>query len=130
MWPIRPTIASCSLKTPPSYKEFGSVSPWLTVQQRAYRLFMERHEDLAAFATVVRTFRRAAGYTQEGFAHEARLDRGFVGAVERGERNVGFRKIRQLLVGLGIDWRDLGIALQEVDPLPRRASGRRSRSSA
>ena len=82
---------------------------------------MERHEELSALAEVIRTFRRAAGYTQEGFAYDAHLDRGFVGAVERAERNVGFRKIRQLLVGLGIDWREFGRALQELDPLPTRS---------
>lgn len=89
---------------------------------------MERHEELLPLAEVMRTYRRAAGYTQEGFAHEARLDRGFVGAVERAERNVGFRKIRQLLVGLGVNWREFGSALQEIDPLPSRASGRSRRS--
>ncbi|HZS60980.1 MAG TPA: helix-turn-helix transcriptional regulator [Gemmatimonadaceae bacterium] len=89
---------------------------------------MERHEELLPLAEVIRTFRRAAGYTQEGFAYEAHLDRGFVGAVERAERNVGFRKIRQLLVGLGIDWREFGKALQELDPLPTR--GHRQREDA
>lgn len=90
---------------------------------------MERHEELLPLAEVIKSYRRAAGYTQEGFAYEAHLDRGFVGAVERAERNVGFRKIRQLLQGLGISWREFGAALQELDPLPskghphRRARG-------
>ena len=82
---------------------------------------MERHDELVPLAEVIRGYRRAAGYTQEGFAYEAHLDRGFVGAVERAERNVGFRKIRQLLVGLGIDWREFGKALQELDPLPTKS---------
>lgn len=81
---------------------------------------MERHAELLPLAEVIRTFRRSAGFTQEGFAYESHLDRGFVGAVERAERNVGFRKIRQLLVGLGVDWREFGTALQELDPLPTR----------
>jgi transcriptional regulator with XRE-family HTH domain len=91
---------------------------------------MERHDDLTPFAKVIRTFRQAGGYTQEGFAHESHLDRGFVGAVERAERNVGFRKIRQLLIGLGIDWSDFGVALQEIDPLPKRGSSRRRSSGS
>ena len=85
---------------------------------------MERHEDLEPLAEVIRTYRRAAGYTQEGFATEANLDRGFVGAMERAERNPGYRKLRQLLVGLGIDWREFGAALDKLDPLP--AKSRRS----
>lgn len=90
---------------------------------------MERHEELLPLAEVIRSCRRSAGYTQEGFAYEAHLDRGFVGAVERAERNVGFRKIRQLLVGLGMNWREFGAALQELDPLPTRGhSHRRGRS--
>ena len=81
---------------------------------------MQRHADLAPLAEAIRAFRRAAGYTQEGFAQEADLDRGFVGAVERAERNVGYRKIRALLVGLGVSWKDLGAALDELDRLPSR----------
>ena len=93
-----------------------------------YTYAVQRHEELQPLAEVIRSYRRAAGYTQEGFAYEAHLDRGFVGAVERAERNVGFRKIRQLLLGLGINWREFGLALQELDPLPMRGSHRRSRS--
>jgi hypothetical protein len=48
-----------------------------------------------------------------------------VGAVERAERNVGFRKIRQLLLGLGMNWREFGDALQDLDPLPTRGHSRR-----
>jgi len=92
-------------------------------QVHRYACVVERHEELQPLAEVIKTYRRAAGYTQEGFAYEAHLDRGFVGAVERAERNVGFRKIRQLLMGLGINWREFGAALQELDPLPTR--GRR-----
>jgi len=78
---------------------------------------MERHEDLAPLAETMRAFRKAAGYTQEAFANAAHLDRGFVGAVERAERNVGFRKVRALLVGLRVTWRDFGAALDDLDPL-------------
>jgi len=79
-----------------------------------------RRADLAVLAEVVRVYRKAGGFTQEGFAHEAKLDRGFIGAVERGERNVGFRKIRALLVGLRVNWREFGAALHELDTIPRR----------
>jgi transcriptional regulator with XRE-family HTH domain len=102
--------------------------PCIGAWSHRYASAVERHEELQPLAEVIRTYRRAAGYTQEGFAYEARLDRGFVGAVERAERNVGFRKIRQLLVGLGMNWREFGAALQDLDPLPTKGhSHRRSR---
>jgi transcriptional regulator with XRE-family HTH domain len=81
---------------------------------------VRRHSDLQPLADALRGLRKTAGYTQESFAYESHLDRGFVGAVERAERNVGYRKLRQLLVGLGISWRDFGAALHELDPLPTR----------
>jgi len=87
---------------------------------------VRRHDDLEPLAEVIRTYRRAAGYTQEGFATEADLDRGFVGAMERAERNPGYRKIRQLLIGLGVNWREFGAALHDVDPLPTRIRSRES----
>jgi transcriptional regulator with XRE-family HTH domain len=100
-------------------------------QSHRYASTVERHEELQPLAEVIRSYRRAAGYTQEGFAYESHLDRGFVGAVERAERNVGFRKIRQLLVGLGINWREFGAALQDLDPLPTRSHrGRGDRKSS
>lgn len=78
----------------------------------------ERYAELKPLADTIRTFRKATGYAQEAFAYEVNLDRGFVGAIERAERNVGYRKIRQLLVGLGVTWADFGVALHEQDPLP------------
>jgi transcriptional regulator with XRE-family HTH domain len=86
---------------------------------------VRRHTDLQALADAMRGMRKAAGHTQESFAYDAHLDRGFVGAVERAERNVGYRKLRQLLVGLGVTWRDFGLALHELDPLPARPHAHR-----
>lgn len=37
-----------------------------------------------AFGAVARSFRKQAGFSQEGFAHEAGFDRSFWGAIERG----------------------------------------------
>jgi transcriptional regulator with XRE-family HTH domain len=81
---------------------------------------VKRREDLRPLADTLRATRKAAGHTQESFAYAADLDRGFVGAVERAERNVGYRKLRQLVAGLGISWRQFGAALHERDPLPER----------
>jgi transcriptional regulator with XRE-family HTH domain len=83
---------------------------------------MRRCLDLLPLADTLRALRQTAGHTQESFAYDAGLDRGFVGAVERGERNVGYRNLRRLVVGLGVSWVEFGVALHERDPLP--ASGR------
>lgn len=69
----------------------------------------------------MRSLRQATDETQEQFADRAQLDRGFVGAVERGERNVGHRKVRALLLGHGINWEEFGRLMQRADPLPRLA---------
>lgn len=91
---------------------------------------MQRHVELAPLADTIRALRKAAGYTQEGFANAVRLDRGFLGAVERAERNVGFRNLRALLLGLRVTWRDFGIALDDLDPLCVRSEAERDAALA
>ena len=77
-----------------------------------------RHDRLAAFAQVVRTYRKTTGFSQERFAYEAGLDRAGYGRLERGEGNLTYLNIRRLLVGLGVTWLDFGASLHEVDALP------------
>ncbi|NIT59301.1 MAG: helix-turn-helix domain-containing protein [Aliifodinibius sp.] len=36
----------------------------------------------------IRQLRREKGYSQEGFAAAAGIDRSYMGAIERGERNI------------------------------------------
>jgi hypothetical protein len=45
------------------------------------------------------------------------MARNGVGEVELGDRNIGFRNLRRLLIALRADWREFGVALQAVDPL-------------
>ena len=40
--------------------------------------------------------RKAKGWSQEKLAHESQLDRSYVGAVERGERNISLLNICKL----------------------------------
>jgi transcriptional regulator with XRE-family HTH domain len=86
---------------------------------------MTGRPDLQALAVTLRALRKAKGYTQESFAYDAGLDRGFVGAAERGERNLGFRKLRQLMIGLGVTWVEFGAALHVQDPIETRQGARR-----
>lgn len=55
------------------------------------------------FGRRVRELRTERGLSQEELASIARLDRSYLGAVERGERNVTLVKIVQIARGLGVE---------------------------
>jgi transcriptional regulator with XRE-family HTH domain len=59
------------------------------------------------FGSRVRALRENAGFSQEGFALHANIDRAYVGGVERGERNVSLDNIHYFAEALGVDVRDL-----------------------
>lgn len=44
--------------------------------------------ELVLIGQQIRKIRKARGYSQESFAYEAGLGRGYYGGVERGERNI------------------------------------------
>ena len=50
-------------------------------------------EMLVALGGVIQARRKRMGYTQESLADAADLHRTFVGAIERGERNVTFKNL-------------------------------------
>jgi transcriptional regulator with XRE-family HTH domain len=51
----------------------------------------------------IRTIRKKRGLSQENMALEANLDRSFVGAVERGERNASFLTLCAIAQVIGCD---------------------------
>lgn len=51
----------------------------------------------------IRDQRKTLGWTQEKLADEARLDRSYVGGIERGGRNITFTKLCQVCAALGCD---------------------------
>lgn len=64
---------------------------------------MAAEEDiLIRFGRRLRLLRKAAGFSQEGFALECELDRSYVGAVERGERNLSLRNLYQMAKKLNV----------------------------
>jgi len=68
------------------------------------------HEDdpiLEEFGLRLRKLRKERGYSQEGFALECGLDRSYVGAIERGERNLSLRNIKTMAKRLGITLSDM-----------------------
>lgn len=46
-----------------------------------------------AFGRNLRTIRKSKGFSQERLAHEAGIDRSYVGKIERGEVNVTIEKL-------------------------------------
>ncbi len=55
----------------------------------------------------LRRLRRARGWSQESFGHHIGWHRTFVGAVERGERNLTLRTVERLCQQLGVHPVDL-----------------------
>ena len=55
------------------------------------------------FGARVRTLRTEKGWSQEDFAFECGLHRTYIGAVERGERNVSLENIKKIADTFKID---------------------------
>lgn len=80
-----------------------TISPW-TVKRLLARIGrMPQPFDIQTFGRNVRALRRAAGHSQEGFAHLAGLDRTYVGGIERGERNPALKTIIRLAEALDVE---------------------------
>ena len=56
----------------------------------------------ALFGQRVRQLRTLRGWSQELFAHQAGLDRSYMGGVERGERNISLENICLIAKALGV----------------------------
>ena len=59
------------------------------------------------FGARVRELRLEMGLSQERFAAKCKLDRTYVGSVERGERNIALRNIEKISKALGISISEL-----------------------
>ena len=58
---------------------------------------------LVSFGRQVAAARRKLGLSQEALAAKAGIHRTYVGAVERGERNISLLNIHKLAEALGVD---------------------------
>jgi transcriptional regulator with XRE-family HTH domain len=54
-------------------------------------------------ATNMRRLRAARGLSQEALAHDSGINRTYLSAVERAERNVSIDNIARIAKGLGVD---------------------------
>jgi transcriptional regulator with XRE-family HTH domain len=55
----------------------------------------------------VATLRRKKGFSQEGFAHECGFNRSYMGAVERGEKNITLAMTNKIARALNISLSEL-----------------------
>lgn len=60
-----------------------------------------------AFGQNLRAIRKSKGFSQERLAHEAGIDRSYVGKIERGEVNITIEKIYLLADHLQCSPKDL-----------------------
>jgi transcriptional regulator with XRE-family HTH domain len=51
--------------------------------------------------------RKKRGFSQEGFAHECRFHRSYMGAVERGEKNITLAMLNRIAVTLKMSLQEL-----------------------
>jgi transcriptional regulator with XRE-family HTH domain len=51
--------------------------------------------------------RKKRGFSQEGFAHECGFHRSYMGAVERGEKNITLAMVHRVAKGLKISLQEL-----------------------
>lgn len=62
----------------------------------------------------IRAKRRELGMSQEGLAHEAGLDRSYVGRIERGEHNLTFVSLVRIARAMGCDVAALTVNLPKT----------------
>lgn len=63
---------------------------------------MKKQPALVKLGQRVRKFRERSGVSQEELAHQADLDRTYVGGVERGERNLGTLNLLRIAAALNV----------------------------
>lgn len=68
---------------------------------------MEKEALAREFGILIRRLRLERGYSQERFGEVCRIDRTYVGMIERGEVNVTLAMVVKLARGLGISLVDL-----------------------
>ncbi len=68
---------------------------------------VEPEELLSEVGDTIRRLRAAQGYSQEAFAQEARLNRAYMGGVERGQRNVGVVNLYRIARALDMSLSEL-----------------------
>lgn len=69
--------------------------------------------DLKTLGQRIKERRKSLGWTQEELAYRAKIDRSYIGGVERGDRNLTFTVLCQLCTALECDVAALAFDLPE-----------------
>lgn len=67
---------------------------------------------------VIRNERAVRGFSQESFAHEVGVHRTYMGAIERGEQNVGVINLARIANALGTPLSELFVLAEELRSSP------------
>lgn len=71
---------------------------------------------LNVFASNLRRYRLALGFSQEKLAELTGLHRTYISAIERGKRNISISNIEKVAIALGIEpWRLLLVNTQDTE---------------
>lgn len=74
-------------------------------------VWLNRQTSLQVLGERIRTARKAKGLSQEDLALESNIDRSYIGGIERGERNLSFKKLCSVARVVG---RDIGSLCREL----------------
>ena len=64
---------------------------------------MKKDRSAQILGSRIQRARKKRGWSQEDFAYRANIDRSYMGGVERGERNLSFKKLCAIAAALGLD---------------------------
>jgi DNA-binding XRE family transcriptional regulator len=101
------------------YAEVGAIQlglPYVHVSNgdtRSQRVKKDRSAEI--LGSRIQRARKKRGWSQEDFAYRANIDRSYMGGVERGERNLSFKKLCAIATTLGRDVASLTRGLPVVD---------------
>jgi transcriptional regulator with XRE-family HTH domain len=70
--------------------------------------------DHAIFGAAIRELRKERGISQEGLALKSGLNRGYFGAVERGERNVSLANILKIAAALEVPASQIHLCAEQL----------------
>jgi len=61
----------------------------------------------------IRDLRKAEGYSQESFAYKLKLHRTYIGALERGEKNITIKNLEKIAQCLNVKVSDLFLSIKQ-----------------
>lgn len=77
---------------------------------------MAEEDLLKQLGDTIRRLRSERGYSQESFAQAAKLNRAYMGGVERGQRNVGVVNIAQIAATLNLSLTEFFAEVEGTNP--------------